>query len=144
MRHSQSHRGLTLTQLAVSDAHITLEQVIHFLDGLFLKCRGLEEQQRDILFKQYNHQLLVHRSCRHAHQLLHSGRPFRAKTKGSSAGPQLNPWSWPRPTRSLANHVYKTELNLSEIIKDFSLCCGSLHPLYYSLLITPWAGKLKT
>lgn len=91
MRHSQSHRGLTLTQLAVSDAHITLKQVIHFLDGLFLKCRGLEEQQRDILFKQYNHQLLVHRSCRHAHQLLHSGRPFRAKTKGSSAGPQLNP-----------------------------------------------------
>lgn len=40
--NSDTCRANTHTQLTVSDAHVALKQVIHLLNGLFLKCRGLE------------------------------------------------------------------------------------------------------
>ncbi len=40
--NSDSCRVDAHTQLAVSDAHVALKQVIHLLDGLLLECRRLE------------------------------------------------------------------------------------------------------
>lgn len=37
-----------LTQLAVSDAHVALKQVIHLLNGLLFKCRGLGGKKRNV------------------------------------------------------------------------------------------------
>lgn len=45
--HTNSHTADkiacdTRTQLAVSDAHVALQQIVNLLDGLFLECGRLE------------------------------------------------------------------------------------------------------
>lgn len=84
-----------LTQLQIPDAHVALQQVVHLLDGLFLKRRRLQGTKQEFRERWRGGRGGGEEEGRRValvpHQFLYGSRTFGAKPQGSSACPQLDP-----------------------------------------------------